>query len=316
MLNEIPIAGLRERVLVLRAMPWAASLDEEGLYLLAEYARNCQFRANETLFSYEGTVTSIFIVVEGEVDVAVDGNPLTVVRPGHAVGITSLLARDPRKVDAIATKPTRALEIPAEALLAAYEENFSLVRNVLRLQCRGIMQQRGQLPVASTDGAGPAIPRRSGFLTLAERVFELRRTPLFKDANLDAVFEIARATVESRADAGTVLWRIGDPSLFWLRVEWGSVYCRNATGRAVGIQSPYVLGPIDCLAESPRSYGAVAATPLVLHRTDLASMLGIFEAHHDLAMDLIATMARTLLNLSTGLGGTETAAHEDSAHDI
>ncbi len=293
--NDIPLDGLRDRVLALRALHWASALDDEGLVLLGEHARNRSFRKGEALLEPGRPVESIFIVEQGEVTVTVANTVLTQVTPGRVAGVTSMLARDPRGASVVADEDCRALEIPAEAVFAAYEENFSVLRNALRLMCRGTLQRRDRLPSPPDPDNPPLGTFRDGELTLVDRVQAARQAPLFATANLDAVFDIVRSTVERRIDAGDYVWNVDDPSSFWVRVEYGRVKCSNPDGRTVRVGAGYVLGTLDCWADLPRSYDAHAETDLIVHQTDIAAMLNVLETHHDMAMELLALIARMSL---------------------
>ena len=292
-MNEIPLDGLRDRVLALRALPWTTALDEEGLVLLGEHARQRSFHEGDALLEPGKPVESIFILEHGKVTVKVAGQQLAQITPGRVAGVTSMLARDPRGASVVADESGRALEIPAEAVFAAYEENFSLLRNAIRLMSRGTLHRRDQLPrSAERDEPAPLGTYREGQLTLVERVLEARKTPLFAHANLDAVFDVARHTVERRLRPDERLWDIGEPSAFWVRVEYGRLRCMNAEGRSTKVGAKYVLGQLDCWADLTRSYEARAETELIVHQADMVPMLGVLETHYDLAMDLLAIIAR------------------------
>ncbi len=314
-MNEIPLDGLRDRVLALRAMPWAASLDHEGLVLLGEHARHRSCRKGEVLLEPGKPVQAMFVVERGLVTVKVAGQLLTQVSAGRVAGVTSMIARDPRGASAIADEDSRVLEIPAEAVFAAYEENFSVVRNGIRLMSRGTLQRLDRLP-RPLDPSAPApmgaYRESHRTLTLVDRVREARQTPLFANANLDAVFDIARNTVERRLRPGERLWSIGEPSSFWAYVEYGRLRCTNAEGRSTQIGASSVLGQLDCWAELPRSYEAQAETELIVHQTDIVPMLGVLERHHDMAMELLAIIARMNLPAS----GAPEAMAAAAAHDL
>ena len=310
-MNEIPLDGLRDRVLALRAMRWTAPLDHEGLVLLGEHARHRSFRKGDVLLEPGKLVQSMFIVERGLVTVRVAGQLLTQVTPGRVAGVTSMIARDPRGASAIADEDSRVLEIPAEAVFAAYEENFSVVCNGLRLLSRGTLQRLDRLPrPLHGDDPAPMGTYREGQVTLVDRVREARQTPLFANANLDAVFDVARHMVERRIRPDERLWSIGDSSSFWVYVEYGRLRCTNAEGRSTQVGAKQALGQLDCWAELPRSYEARAETELIMHQTDIAPMLGVLETHHDMAMELVATIARMNLPASTAPEAMEAAAEK------
>ena len=74
------------------------------------------------------------------------------------------------------------------------------------------------------------------------------RSPLFAGASLEAAIEILRHAVGVRHPAGAILWRVGDPSTFTLRIDYGRVRCTNAAGRSVDVGAGFMTGPV-CSAE-------------------------------------------------------------------
>ena len=242
---------LRDRVLALRAQAWAAPLDHEGLVLLAQHARHRSFRKGDVLLEPGKRVESMFIVERGLVTVKIGGTLLTQVTPGRVAGVTALIARDPRGASAIADEDCRVLEIPGEALFAAYEENFSVVRNGIRLFSRGALQRRDRLPRSpDSDSPAPMGTYREGTMTLVDRVRQAQQTRLFSKANLDAVFDVARNAVERRLAPDEPLWSIAEPPSFWVYVEYGRLRCTNADGRSTQVGANFVLGQLDCLARA------------------------------------------------------------------
>ncbi|MEO1173753.1 MAG: cyclic nucleotide-binding domain-containing protein [Myxococcota bacterium] len=296
MLTSSPESDLRSRFLQLRSMPFAAPLDDNALLLLSEHARYRRFKKGEALARSGRPIESMFVLVSGQVTATAHGHHLTTAGKNSAVGVTALLSRDPDGVTAIADEETEAIELPGEALFAAYREDFSLVRNVLRLQCRAILGRRNSLPT-STDDENPSPGTwRDGELTVVERVLRIRGSDTFANANLDAVFALARRSEEVRLEPGEALWRRGDPSLFWYQIEYGLVRCENAEGQQSVIGGKYALGIMDCWAESNRSYDAYAETAVIAQRTSLEAMLDVLETHHDLAMGIVAVVSRTNMN--------------------
>ncbi|MEM6531329.1 MAG: cyclic nucleotide-binding domain-containing protein [Myxococcota bacterium] len=296
MFDKIPEAGLRDRFLTLRAMPFATYLDDDALIRISEHARNRRFRRGEYLATSGKPVESMFVVLNGRVTATAHGRHLVTAEKNNAVGVTALFTRDPDGITAIADEDTDVLELPSEALLAAYREDFSLVRNALRFQCRAILERRNRLPQLS-GGEAPGVGTwRDRELTVVERVFRIRESIVFGDANLDAVFALARRSEEVRIPAGEMLWNLGDPATFWYQIEYGLVRCENAEGEATVVGSDFVVGPMDCWAELGRSFSAQAQTDVIAYRVGLESILDVMETYHDLAMAIVAIIAATNLN--------------------
>lgn len=296
MLVDLPLPGVRDRLLLLRSLETFAGLDEEAITLLAEHSKPRVFRAGEAVFVEGRPVESVHVVVDGQISSRRRGKLLAEVRRARGVGFLSLLARDEGGVDAVADLPSHTLEVSAAIVVDAMEENFSFLRNLLRLTGRGLIERRSGLP-ADPDTTPPAeigvYPTRKH--TLVERVLDLRSGGIFATGNLEPVVELARRNEEVEFAPGEVLWRAGERSTWSIRIIAGLVHCVSAGGREVTVGKGFVLGSLDALGELPRSFEARAATRVVAYRSGLEDMLSIMESHPSLGRELLAVLARVLL---------------------
>jgi CRP-like cAMP-binding protein len=82
-----------------------------------------------------------------------------------------------------------------------------------------------------------------------------------------------------------------------LRIVYGIVRCAAADASEVRVGSEFVLGGMDAWSMQPRSYSAVAETDVVAFRTDLDDLLEVLELQPDLALALLAVLARALMEM-------------------
>lgn len=296
MLVDLPLPGVRDRLLLLRSLETFAGLDEEAMTLLAEHSRPRAFRAGEAVLVEGRPVESVHVVVDGQISSRRRGRLLAEVRRARGVGFLSLLARDDGGVDAVADLPTHTLELPAAIVVDAMEENFSFLRNLLRLSGRGLMSRRGGLPADPDAGPPPEIgtyPERPH--TLVERVLAMRSGGIFATGNLEPVVELARRNEEVEFAPGELLWRAGDRATWSVRIIAGLVDCSIASGRRVTVGQGFVLGSLDALGELPRSFEARAQTRVVAYRLGLDDLLSIIESHPSLGRELLVVLSRALL---------------------
>jgi CRP-like cAMP-binding protein len=296
-LVDLPLPGVRDRVLLLRSLESFAALDEEAITLLAEHAKPRAFRAGEVVFVEGRPVESVHVVIDGEIVSRRRGKLLARVRRARGVGFLSLLAGDENGVDAVAEVPTRTLEVSAAIVHDALDENFSFLRNLLRLSGRSLLDRRGGLPAdpdAPPAAEVGAYPTRQ--MTLVERVIDMRSGGIFATGSLEPVVEIARRQEQVDFAPGELLWAAGDPSTWSIRVLAGRIECTGRDGRRVVVGKGFVLGNLDALAEQARSFSARAETRVVGYRGELESMLSVIESHPGLGRELLAVLSRMLLD--------------------
>lgn len=298
------VRDLRERVLLLRAIGDIGNLDDRALSSMAEHARERYFDAGEALLISGVPTEEVHIVISGTVEVLYKKQQLARVSRGGGVGFVTLLAGDPDGVDAIAHEgPCRTLCVPAVAIFEAFEFNFSLVRDSLRLSGVELLKRRRGLPpgVAERESA-PIEGRPPGReSTLIEHLMELRKSALFADVHLDALVHLASSFELSRFKAGDVLWRAGEQAMFWYRLSYGRARCVSRRGdREVFISAPFVVGVFDALAQIDREYTVVADTEVVAYRVEIETFLAAMETHHELAMRLIGAMNQMVIRSGAG----------------
>lgn len=302
MLNgEIPLQGLRDRVLALRSLPSLAGVDDAALTMVAEHARSRLFRAGEHVLRWGEPLQYAYVILDGRLRLTRKGRkPTTVTRP-QGVGMMSVLAGAHEEMEVVAEVDTLTLTLPLSGAQEAFEENFSLMRIMLRNTASLLLARRGNLPVLAANAGSAATgdyPERP--MTLVERILQLRSMGIFARCNVDALVAIARQTHEVRLPAGEVLWRIGEPATFWLQIDYGRVRCTSPEGSSVEVGHGFVLGVMETVSQQQRAYEARTETALIASRLDRQSFLPVMEANTDLARGVMANFAQAVLDATDG----------------
>lgn len=286
-------SSLRDRVLALRAHDMFEGLDDDGLLLLAEHGRAASYADGAVISVEDEPARSVYLVLEGEVVVSRHGTVITTRKAGDAYGALPLLARTPATL-AVAVGETRLLEIPAPAFESALVENYSLLRNTLRVLGSAVLGTRRNLPA---DPDSPRVVDEGVYYpeprSLVEILIQLRESP-FGHMNLDALVDFARYMIDVRYAAGELLWSSGETSTHALHIDAGRVRCTGADGRHVDIGRGFSIGVMDVWSRV-RVYEARAETPVIAFRIDFESFLALLETHPEVGLDLLRGFARELL---------------------
>jgi CRP-like cAMP-binding protein len=211
--------------------------------------------------------------------------------------VVPVLARQPKAGRAVAHVDSTTLEIPTTVFLNALEENFSLVRNSLRMLSTALLAVRGNLPAKPDDTRKVEMGEYlEGNLTMVEKLIGMTSVGgPFVNGNMDALIEMARQIHQIRVEPGHVFWKAGDPSSFTIRIIYGRVRCTNPEGTHVDVGSSFAMGSFDAWSGQPRAYTAVAETVVQAYRSDMEDFLPVLEGHVDLAMELLCSLAQALL---------------------
>ena len=293
-LGEPARVGLRDRVLLLRSQELLEALDDDGLLLLAEHGRIVSYPDGAVICADGEPTRAVYVVVEGAIAVSREAADPDVRQPGQAYGALPLLARRPSPL-AVARGATRTLELAATAWEAALIENYSMMRNVLRVMGAGVLNLRGSLPA---DPKQPRVLDEGVYYTeprsFVARLIDLRQSP-FGHMNLEALVDLARHMVEVRYPEGALIWSAGDASTHSLHIDVGRVRCTAPDGSHVAVAHGFTIGVLDVWGTQKRAYEARAETPVIGFRIDFEGFLALLEAHPEVGLQLLRGFAAELL---------------------
>jgi CRP-like cAMP-binding protein len=293
--------GAFDRLLYLRTLPLFGTLPPEDLALLATYTTERQFDAGARLSSEHGRVDPIHLIVDGSVSTSRGGSPIGVFGPRDTVGVLGLLARADAGVEAVTNTATRTLQIDADALLDLFEDHFSILQHVLRGVASLVLEKGRQVllagaPESRSDDAPMTSSARP--LDFVERIFFLRRALPRGFTSVAALAGIARRATELRLEAGALLWSQGDPADAVVIPVRGAIACvvdggthRFRCGAGVFVASS------EALAGVSHWYEARAESALLALRIPIEELIDVFDDHFELAMEMLALMARDLLEV-------------------
>lgn len=295
MLGEIASDVLEGRVFVMRTMPQFAALDDDDLTMLAEHAHLSVVQPGTVLFHAGELIDRVYLMATGSV--RIQGGERPFVLPAKAeIGMHSLFAGREHALHVEVLEEATMIELPAKVVLASFYDSVSIARNTIRQAARALLERRGNLPRPAHDdqqvNAGVHYTRTP---TLVEKMMGMRRSPVWANASLDAIAELCRTIEEQRVPAGTELWNIGDASSYSFSVQYGILVCTNAAGDSVRVGVGQLLGGLDALSGSPRSYRVVSETEAILFRIDASTQLAVLEVHPQLAARLRLELSRALL---------------------
>jgi CRP-like cAMP-binding protein len=297
--HEQRISGPVERVLLLKRLPMVSTLSGPQLALVAEQIGERFFPKGSVLLREGEAPGALYFPVEGRIHLTSRGRVIGHAGPGLAVGPLHVLARDERGLGAVAETDTIALELSADTLIEIFDEHFPILQHVLREVSVQIVEHVIKYPAAvfllqpSTEG--PPTPPRE--LDLVERIFLLRKSPVFLNASISALGQLARGLTEVRMPPGTRLWSEGETTGWGSMIVSGSIRCTSSRGHDFTAGPGIVLGSLDAVAEMRRWFTAVTETPVVALQANMQYLIDVFEDNFAMAMDYLAVQARWLLEI-------------------
>ena len=144
-------------------------------------------------------------------------------------------------------------------------------------------------------------------MNLVEVLLHLRTPGVpFERSSIDALAELAAKVTQVAFRPGQVFWRHGEPATRIGLIADGSVAC---TASLDGTSSSFRLGPgrplgvLEALAGELRWHDAVADTAGVLIELDVEDLIDMFEDNVDIALDYLAWLSRSTLELIESMLG-------------
>jgi CRP-like cAMP-binding protein len=287
--------GSIERLLHFKKIPTLGMLSAQDLSALSEQAQERFFPEGSQLLREGEPVHAVYFVVEGKVRLRRNGMLLGEVGPGSGVGALAVLARDDQGLEAVAVADTMTLELEADPLLEVLEDNFSILRHLLREISRLLIDAashvRREDPVVFAPPAGRD-------LDLVERIIFLRQAAPFRRASINALAELARGMTELQFQQGVTLWEEGEPARILYMIVSGQVACTSPTrGLEFSLGPGTPVGAVESVADVPRWYRAVTATPLVALSGDIDGLFDVIEDNFDMGLDYLSVMSQWLISL-------------------
>jgi CRP-like cAMP-binding protein len=307
-----------DKLIYLGRVAWSQARLPIALRRLSIAADNMRERAfpHGAVLAREGEpLASSYLLVQGRVRVSRRGTVLGEAEPGALVGFEGLLSQDPLGLGVVAASDVLALQLDHDTLLGILDDQFPLVHLATRAATRRFLELIRRLAGPRHDStrflfpgrlgddeAGLWLPQPTGRrMSLIEMLLFLR-TPggPFEGSSIDALAELAESVMQVPFPAGHVFWREGDRATRIGLVVEGNVACASSRAGApfrfrVGPGRP--LGILESVAGEPRWFDAVAETPGVLLEDDVERLIDLFEDNTDVALDYLAWVSRTTLEL-------------------
>ncbi|MBX3264623.1 MAG: cyclic nucleotide-binding domain-containing protein [Labilithrix sp.] len=292
---------LTERLFRLRGVPVFGAMTATELAPLAATMRPVTFEKGEVVSREDEPPRAFYMLLTGAVTMRRRGKVIRTVAAPGGVGFLSLLARTSGGTEAVAQARTETFELPADALYEMYEDHFPALLGTLRWLTERFLEETAR------DEPRPYVPPSEGFdrlvgereLGLVERIFLLRRTVGFRDANVNSTARLARTLKELRVDAGASIWRPGDratKTIFPVKGEMDLVW-RDADGRRrVQVVGPgYVVGGAEAISNRPRWNELVTTEPSVYLEGSREALIDMLEDDIEVGLQFLSMLAGGLL---------------------
>ncbi len=285
----------------LRTLPHFEGVPQTQLSTIAHESAEALLRRGSVLFESGEPATSIYMMMDGFVEVGGPG-PSSMVGPGGVVGFLESLAGAAAIRQVRAETDLVALRLDIDALRTICEQSFSVLGALLQYVARCTADSLPAL-MASVAGRPEAWAADEELrLDRVGRILALNRSPIFPSSGMDALAELAGQLQTLHLERGTALWEAGEvPRGFYL-------ICRGSVEVAGGGDAPRTVGQggvpglVSSLADQPARAGARAAEDSIVLYAGVETLLDVFEDHFEMAFGFLGLMAANVMQAEAKAG--------------
>lgn len=135
-----------EKVLFLKSIDLFSQIPGEDLARVALIAAEVDFDPGESLMNEGEIGDSMYLILEGRVEVLKRGVAITELGPKECVGEMAILDSEPRSATVKAAQPTRALKVEREDFYEILNERIDIARGIIMVLCRRLRETTARRP--------------------------------------------------------------------------------------------------------------------------------------------------------------------------
>jgi len=121
-----------EKVIFLQDIDVFKEVRTEDLSYLAMIAEELTYLPGKNLYEVNQAPDSLYLVIDGQVKLHREGQEISVIGPGEAIGTWSLFDNQPRVATATALEETKTLRIDREEFYDLLSDHVRIAESVLR----------------------------------------------------------------------------------------------------------------------------------------------------------------------------------------
>jgi CRP-like cAMP-binding protein len=132
--REVDVAAMAhiEMVILFQGVDLFSLCNADQLVQLAAISHECVLEEGEVVYRRGEPSDSLFLVVDGRIELRGDGDDRRLVGPAGRFGVVDILSGRPRGADALALTNSRTVKIDAEDFFDLLSNNIDIVKALFR----------------------------------------------------------------------------------------------------------------------------------------------------------------------------------------
>lgn len=129
-----------EKVFILKSINLFSQISEDNLLSLANSIKEVEYKKNDTIIKEGDVGTTMYIIVEGEVDIVIKGEHITTLKEKEVFGELSALDPEPRSATVIAKKDLLVFKIENSVIYNLITIYPNVAKGIISILCNRIRQ--------------------------------------------------------------------------------------------------------------------------------------------------------------------------------
>jgi CRP-like cAMP-binding protein len=287
--HDLETAVLR-RVLALRQFALLDGVDLAELATLAQNVVETELAPGAVVAVAGERLPAVHLVLDGCIASAEPAVGRW--RARDVFGVLELFAGRRASTGARATMRTRTLRLDAEDVSEILDDNFGVLMSVIRAVA-GLVVARE--PIARPHVL--ALPTNP--LGLVDRLLLLRRQLPFAQARIRALATLAHVSRELSWPTGAPIACAGELATSAYLIIEGNARAVGGAGEPLPLAPGDAIGLLETLAGRAHAATFEVTSPVRALASSSAALFDVLEDHTDLGLDILAMLARELLDQPT-----------------
>ena len=130
-----------EKIIILKSLELFSEISEKDLLSLATQLTEIEYDSNSTIMKQGELGTSMYIIVQGEVEVIIDDKVVVKLGEKSIFGELAALDPEPRSATIRTTKDTLVFKIESTVIYNLISEYIDVARGIIKILCQRVRQK-------------------------------------------------------------------------------------------------------------------------------------------------------------------------------
>ncbi|MBF0362407.1 MAG: cyclic nucleotide-binding domain-containing protein [Oligoflexia bacterium] len=305
-----------ERIRILKRTTLFSLVPEYALIEIALSLNIQEYNQHENIFLYGDHGETMFIIVEGNVNIHLQGASIANLHQGEIFGEMAALCPEGRSTNATALSKTLTFSLTHESLMQMIDNHFEAVKSILIILCRRLRSaiqyttgdncaQKMHLSAiseAEMSNVGEMSMKTFAVdnwkeLSTIEKVFLLKSVPIFNNLSDSSLHLMAQNAKEIAIKKGDILFQKGSIGVSLYIIIQGKVRIFDDSTTINILSDKGIIGELGAISSEPRTASISTLCDSRLLKISQKSLYDIMWDQREIAKSIMIFLIKRLRSL-------------------